>query len=271
MDTNESTPSPPIDEAGTLAGESTILDTETGTPVAAEDIVVEEEAAAEEENNLLQQENMLHEQLQLLAQEANMLDDDADMLIEEVGMLADQLGLYAGGSLDVDDIGDSDYTDSTEEESDGEMHESYAEQELKQRAAFALSDPSTLLLHAITMNESPSRARLRAFRHLTGQPQLPIRRPSTEDNDVDGSSSSPLNQTDSESHGPLAISTTTKTSTLSQSSLSPTYTMTEESGAESTSPTAPTFATSHSSHHPSSFYPVDEEFASNYFQGEISP
>ncbi|GJJ68638.1 hypothetical protein EMPS_00984 [Entomortierella parvispora] len=51
--------------------------------------------------------------------------------------------------------------------------ESAVEKELKQRTANVLCDHSLLLLNALTMNETPTKARLRSFRHLTGQPQPP--------------------------------------------------------------------------------------------------
>ncbi|KAG0217322.1 hypothetical protein BGX33_010857 [Mortierella sp. NVP41] len=47
------------------------------------------------------------------------------------------------------------------------------ERSIKLRAANALHDQSVLLMHAISMNETPTRARLRMYRHLTGQPQPP--------------------------------------------------------------------------------------------------
>ncbi|KAF9186110.1 hypothetical protein BGZ51_002235 [Haplosporangium sp. Z 767] len=43
--------------------------------------------------------------------------------------------------------------------------------ETKQQAANALHDHSVLLLHALSMNETPTKTRLRMYRHLTGQPQ----------------------------------------------------------------------------------------------------
>ncbi|KAG0260661.1 hypothetical protein BG011_001724 [Mortierella polycephala] len=43
--------------------------------------------------------------------------------------------------------------------------------ETKQQAANALHDHSVLLLHALSMNETPAKTRLRMYRHLTGQPQ----------------------------------------------------------------------------------------------------
>ncbi|KAK3843515.1 MAG: hypothetical protein J3R72DRAFT_473793 [Linnemannia gamsii] len=47
------------------------------------------------------------------------------------------------------------------------------ERALRAQAVTALNNPSALLLHAISMNETPSRTRLRMYRHLTGQPQPP--------------------------------------------------------------------------------------------------
>ncbi|KAF9379898.1 hypothetical protein CPB97_008690 [Podila verticillata] len=49
--------------------------------------------------------------------------------------------------------------------------ESSMERDIKQRAATPLFDPSVLLFHSLSMNESPTKTRLRMLRHLTGQPQ----------------------------------------------------------------------------------------------------
>ncbi|KAG0319044.1 hypothetical protein BGZ99_005336 [Dissophora globulifera] len=49
--------------------------------------------------------------------------------------------------------------------------DSALEKEIKQRAATALHDHSVLLIRALSMNETPAKARLRMYRHLTGQPQ----------------------------------------------------------------------------------------------------
>ncbi|KAF9125573.1 hypothetical protein BGW39_007301 [Mortierella sp. 14UC] len=65
-------------------------------------------------------------------------------------------------------------SDDGTHESAGQGREmSSIERTLRAQAVTALNNPSALLLHAISMNETPSRARLRMYRHLTGQPQPP--------------------------------------------------------------------------------------------------
>ncbi|KAG0320245.1 hypothetical protein BGZ97_000396 [Linnemannia gamsii] len=61
-----------------------------------------------------------------------------------------------------------------EEQSIGRGEEiSSIERTLRAQAVTALHNPSVMLLHSISMNETPTRTRLRMNRHLTGQPQPP--------------------------------------------------------------------------------------------------
>ncbi|KAI1305149.1 hypothetical protein EDD11_005010 [Mortierella claussenii] len=121
--------------------------------------------------------------------------------------------------------------------------DSAVERENKQRAANALHDHSTLLLHALSMNETPTKARMRMYRHLTGLPQpqhdyAPSKRKykekETENANTMGSSTAASSRSAGSSH-----------STLPQETSVP-------------RPRRHTI-------------PVDEEFAHTYFQGPLSP
>ncbi|CAO3573548.1 unnamed protein product [Mortierella alpina] len=171
--------------------------------------------------------------------------------------------------------------------------DSAVEKEIKQRAATALHDHSVLLLHALSMNETPTKARLRMYRHLTGQPQPPHEHtPAAQRKQKDVASSE-------QSHGSSATSASTGlfnplASSSSASSFIPVSASSTTTGAGSsrigalggssiafgssgssgggghapslrtTSTTTGTATTRHSS------VPVDEEFGHTYFQGPLS-
>ncbi|KAF9915317.1 hypothetical protein BX616_006435 [Lobosporangium transversale] len=114
--------------------------------------------------------------------------------------------------------------------------DSAIERENKQRAANALFDHSTLLLHALSMNETPAKARMRMFRHLTGMPQPQH-------------SYTPSKQKCKEKENENASSSTSRTPGSSRGTL-------------------PQEATAHRPRRDN--VPLDDEFAHTYFQGPRS-
>ncbi|KAG0061559.1 hypothetical protein BGZ89_011344 [Linnemannia elongata] len=103
---------------------------------------------------------------------------------------ASQLGGHgeASGSSSSQNLPPAAYTSDSEkpfpwsEDEEEEAEESAREQgremssierSLRAQAVAALYNPSAMLLHSVSMNETPTRTRLRMYRHLTGQPQPP--------------------------------------------------------------------------------------------------
>ncbi|KAI9239049.1 hypothetical protein MVEG_05023 [Podila verticillata NRRL 6337] len=112
--------------------------------------------------------------------------------------------------------------------------ESSVERDIKQRAATSLFDPSVLLFHSLSMNESPTKTRLRMLRHLTGQPQPP------------------------HDHAPSKLRPSHSSST------SHPYYAKAKSGDTSSSTQAPSTTRPRRDN-----IPVDDEFAHTFFQGRV--
>ncbi|KAF8975210.1 hypothetical protein BGZ46_009347 [Entomortierella lignicola] len=125
--------------------------------------------------------------------------------------------------------------------------DSVVEKEITQRAATALYDHSELLLHALSMNETPAKARLRMYRHLTGQPQplhdyTPVKRKHKETDSAYPSSS---------------INSGASSSSRAGSSGSSLSTAAQGGQTSSSRPRR-------------DIIPVDEEFPHTFFQGQVS-
>ncbi|KAI7818130.1 hypothetical protein BC939DRAFT_463782 [Gamsiella multidivaricata] len=129
--------------------------------------------------------------------------------------------------------------------------DSVFEKEIKQRAATALHDHSVLLLHALTMNETPAKARLRMYRHLTGQPQPP--------HDY-----APAKRKHKEAESSVFSSTSNNPGTSNYSGSS------RATGPSSTSSLSISAQGQAGSRRARDIIPVDEEFAHTYFQGPLS-
>ncbi|KAG9327720.1 hypothetical protein KVV02_006424 [Mortierella alpina] len=151
--------------------------------------------------------------------------------------------------------------------------DSAVEREIKQRAATALHDYSVLLLHALPMNETPTKARLRMFRHLTGQAQPPHEHtPPAQRKQKDVASEHHGLSTLTTAQGlfnPVVSSSSSGSTRMGAAGGSSTvFGLAGGGGHASSFRTTATTATSATTRHSS--VPVDEEFGHTYFQGPLS-
>ncbi|KAF9144503.1 hypothetical protein BGX30_012576 [Mortierella sp. GBA39] len=166
------------------------------------------------------------------------------------------------------------WSDDEEEEAEESAEEqgramSSIERSLRAQAVTALHNPSAMLLHSVSMNETPTRTRLRMYRHLTGQPQPPHEyAPESVKQAYGESGGKPL---DDHSHYPHHHHTDTHASSSSSSS--------HTAAASEHYQHLNHHSHGHHHHHhhmdsPSSHVdddvPIDDEFGPTYFQGALN-
>ncbi|KAG0295623.1 hypothetical protein BGZ96_011333 [Linnemannia gamsii] len=163
--------------------------------------------------------------------------------------------------------------DEDEEESTGQGEEiSSIERALRAQAVTALHNPSVMLLHSLSMNETPTRTLLRMNRHLTGQPQPPHEYAPESVKQAYRESGGRLLPIDDHSHR-QHHHTDTHASPSSASSLH---------SAAAAAATALAAAAHHHHHHHHHHHmdsqsshldgdvPMDDEFGPTYFQGALN-
>ncbi|KAG0071971.1 hypothetical protein BGZ90_012071 [Linnemannia elongata] len=202
---------------------------------------------------------------------------------------ASQLGGHgeASGSSSSQNLPPAAYTSDSEkpfpwsEDEEEEAEESAREQgrkmssierSLRAQAVAALYNPSAMLLHSVSMNETPTRTRLRMYRHLTGQPQPPHEyAPESVKQAYRESGGRPM---DDHSHHPHHHLSDTHTSSSSSSS-------SHTAAASEHYPLHNHHGHGHGHHHhhhhmDSSLshvdddVPLDDEFGPTYFQGALN-